>query len=96
MRRPSDLDPNIVRSVGPRPGTFKATQPLFAQAAIGQGAVAVTPLEMALVAESVATGGVILEPHVAARIEDADGNTVRSDPAEGVAARDEPCHRGDA
>jgi peptidoglycan glycosyltransferase len=77
---PSDLDPNVVRNVGPVPGSFKATQPLFAQAAIGQGAVAVTPLEMALVAESVATGGVILQPHVAARIEDSDGNTVRRIP----------------
>jgi penicillin-binding protein A len=75
---PSDLDPNIVRSVGPKPGTFKTTAPLFAQAAIGQGQVAVTPMEMALVAESVATGGVILRPHVAERIEDSDGNTVRT------------------
>ena len=74
---PSDLDPDIVRSLGPAPGSFHANQPLFAQAAIGQGQVAVTPLEMALVAESVATGGVILVPHVATRIEDADGNTVR-------------------
>jgi peptidoglycan glycosyltransferase len=75
---PSDLDPDIVRSVGPKPGTFALTQPLFAQAAIGQGTVAVTPLEMALVAESVATGGVILEPHVAARIEDSNGQRVRT------------------
>ena len=75
---PSDLDPNVVGSVGPLSGTFKATQPLFAQAAIGQGQVAVTPIEMALVAESVATGGVMLEPHVAARIEDSDGRTVRT------------------
>jgi peptidoglycan glycosyltransferase len=74
---PSDLDPGIVRSTGPPPGSFKADAPLFAQAAIGQGQVAVTPLAMALVAESVATGGVILEPHVASRIEDADGNIVR-------------------
>jgi penicillin-binding protein A len=75
---PSDLDPNVVESIGPKPGTFKANQPLFAQAAIGEGPVAVTPLEMALVAESVATGGVMLEPHVAASIEDSDGNTVRT------------------
>jgi penicillin-binding protein A len=75
---PSDLDPSVVRSVGPPVGSFKANAPLFAQAAIGQGQVAVTPLEMALVAEAVATGGVILEPHVAARVEDADGNTVRT------------------
>ena len=65
-------------------------QPLFAQAAIGQGRSRSTPLEMALVAESVATGGVILEPHVVARIEDADGNVVAHDPAEGVAAGDDP------
>ena len=52
----------------------RPTQPLFAQAAIGQGPVAVTPLEMALVAESVATGGVMLEPHVVNRIEDSNGN----------------------
>ena len=32
---------------------------------------------MALVAESVATGGMILEPHVANRIEDSDGNVLR-------------------
>jgi peptidoglycan glycosyltransferase len=73
----SDLDPNVVGSVGPKPGSFKANAPLFALAAIGQGEIAVTPLEMALVAQSVATGGVILEPHVAQRIEDADGNVVR-------------------
>jgi peptidoglycan glycosyltransferase len=74
---PSDLDPSIVSSIGPRKGTFKIEQPRFAQAAIGQGPVSVTPLQMALVAESVATGGVILEPHVANRIEDSDGNVLR-------------------
>ena len=74
---PSDLDPGVARSVGPQPGSFKRDAPLFALAAIGQGPVAVTPLEMALVAEAVATGGVIREPHVAAKIEDVDGNVVR-------------------
>jgi len=74
---PSDLNPSIVTSIGPRKGTFKVEQPRFAQAAIGQGPVAVSPLEMALVAESVATGGMILEPHVANRIEDSDGNVLR-------------------
>src|SRR5580765_3334136 len=71
---PSDLDPGIARSSGPLPGSFKRNAPLFALSAIGQGPVAVTPLEMALVAESVATGGVIRVPHVAAKIEDVDGN----------------------
>jgi len=74
---PSDFNPSVVASIGPRPGTFKIEQPRFAQAAIGQGPVAVTPLEMALVAESVATGGVMREPEVANRIEDSDGNVVR-------------------
>jgi peptidoglycan glycosyltransferase len=74
---PSDLDPGVVRSLGPTPGTFKTRAPLFAQAAIGQGPVAVTPIEMALVAESVATGGVMLEPHVVNRIEDSNGKVVR-------------------
>ncbi len=75
---PSDLDPGIVRSLGPTPGTYKIDAPLFAQAAIGQGPVAVTPIEMALVAESVATGGVILVPHVLDRVQDVDGNVVRT------------------
>jgi len=74
---PSDLDPNVVRSLGPDRNTFKVDAPLFAQAAIGQGPVAVTPLEMALVAESVATGGVMLQPHVVDRIEDSTGRVVR-------------------
>jgi len=73
---PSDLDPGIVASIGPKPGTYKVDAPLFAQAAIGQGPVAVTPIEMALVAESVATGGVMLEPHVVDKIENSDGTVV--------------------
>ncbi len=75
---PSDLDPGIARSIGPDPGTYKTDAPLFAQAAIGQGPVAVTPLEMALVAESVATGGIMLVPHVAAKITDPSGRVVRT------------------
>ncbi len=73
---PSDLNPSVVRSIGPDQGTFRVDAPLFAQAAIGQGPVAVTPLEMALVAESVATGGVMLRPYVVDRIEDPTGRVV--------------------
>lgn len=82
----SDLNPAIVRSVGPQEGTFRVDAPLFAQAAIGQGDVAVTPLEMALAAESVATGGVMYEPHVLDRVEDPDGRVVERG-ATKVAAR---------
>jgi peptidoglycan glycosyltransferase len=75
---PSDLNPAVAKSIGPQPGSFERNQPLFALAAIGQGPVSVTPLEMALVAESVATGGIMLEPHVAATIQDVDGNVTRT------------------
>jgi peptidoglycan glycosyltransferase len=73
---PSDLDPNIVGSIGPREGTFDLEMPRFAQAAIGQGPVSVTPMEMALVAEAVARGGTILTPQTASRVEDPDGKVV--------------------
>jgi peptidoglycan glycosyltransferase len=73
---PSDLDPDIVGSIGPREGTFEIEMPRFAQAAIGQGPVSVTPMEMALVAEAVATGGVIRTPQTANRVEDPDGRVV--------------------
>jgi len=66
-----------VRSIGPSVGSFRVDAPLFAQAAIGEGPVAVTPLEMALVAESVATGGVMFQPHVVDRIEDSTGRVIR-------------------
>jgi peptidoglycan glycosyltransferase len=44
---------------------------------IGQDKLNVTPLQMAMVASSVANGGVLMRPHMGARIVDADGRTVR-------------------
>ena len=73
----SDLNPSIVASTGPKPGSFALNKPSFAFAAIGQETVAATPLEMALVAESVATGGVIYEPHVMDCIKDPQDRIVR-------------------
>jgi penicillin-binding protein A len=73
---PIDL-PAPASSVGPVAGTFKNNQPFFAYAAIGQGNVAVTPLEMALVAESVADDGVMMVPHVMDEIRANDGTVVR-------------------
>ncbi len=72
---PIDL-PAAASSVGPADGSFKENQPLFALAAIGQGEVAVTPLEMAMAAEAVADGGVILTPHVMQEIRAPDGTVV--------------------
>jgi peptidoglycan glycosyltransferase len=60
----SGITPAIVASTGPDPGTFAHNQPKFMQDAIGQNQVAVTPMEMALVAQGIANQGSILQPHV--------------------------------
>jgi peptidoglycan glycosyltransferase len=73
---PIDL-PDAASSIGPKPGTFRDNQPFFALAAIGQGDIAVTALEMALVAESVADNGVMMVPHVMDEIRAPDGTVVR-------------------
>ena len=73
----TDLRPNVVRSIGPETGTFQQNQPLFAQSAIGQGTVAVTPLEMAMVAQGVANGGVMMVPHVLDHVENTDSEVIR-------------------
>jgi len=75
---PLDVAPGAATSVGPPPGSFQQNQPLFAFAGIGQGDVAVTPLEMALSASAVANNGQIMQPHVAERITDGDDNTVKT------------------
>jgi peptidoglycan glycosyltransferase len=74
---PIDLSPGAAGSVGPQNGTFERNQPFFALGAIGQGDVAVTPLEMALVAESVADNGQVMVPHVMREIRASDGTVVR-------------------
>ena len=65
------------RSAGPAPGSFRRNQPSFANAAIGQGDIAVTPLQMALVAGAIANGGVLMAPHVVREIRDPDGRVIR-------------------
>jgi penicillin-binding protein A len=45
--------------------------------AIGQDKLTVTPLQMAMVASSVANGGKLMKPHIADRVVDRDGRTVR-------------------
>ena len=65
------------RSGGPTPGTFEKRKPDFAYAGIGQGDVAVTPLQMATVAGAIANGGVLMAPHVVREIRDTDGRLIR-------------------
>ena len=70
---PLDLSPGAAVSTGPVPGTFDTNKPKFALAGIGQGDVAATPLQMALVGSAVANAGTIMRPHVAAEIRDDEG-----------------------
>src|SRR5690606_37496903 len=55
---------------------FSQQLPTLAQAAIGQGSVASTPLQMAMVAAGIANDGVIYEPHVVDDVRDGDGDLV--------------------
>ena len=75
---PLDENPIAVASQGPRAGTFATEAPQFALAGIGQGPVAMTPLQMALVAAAVANGGVIQTPHVLGSVTDRDAQVIRT------------------
>ena len=77
---PLDIAPGSAASTFPEVPFFVRNDPALAQAAIGQGQVAGTPLEMALVAGGIANGGVIMEPHVLGEVRDSDGNRTRSEP----------------
>ncbi len=72
---PIDLDPKSAVSQGPTQESDKAR---FALAGIGQGDVAVSPLQMAVIAAAVANGGTIMEPHVAQEIQDSEGKTIET------------------
>jgi len=72
---PIDIAPSAVDSVGPQVGSDRAR---FALAGIGQGDVFTSPLQMALIAEGIANGGVIKEPHVVKEIQNVDGETKRT------------------
>ena len=51
-------------------------------AAIGQGYVLVTPLQLAVMTAAVANGGKVLHPYLIKRIEDLDGNVVKENSPE--------------
>jgi peptidoglycan glycosyltransferase len=71
---PLDLEPGAAGSVGPS----GPVRPPYGLAGIGQGDVFVTPLEMALVAAGIANGGVIMAPHVAREVTNADGKVIET------------------
>ncbi len=74
---PLDVYPGAVRNTGLEGADFETDAPQFAFAGIGQGTVATSPLEMAMVAASVANGGIMLEPHAAREIRDEANKVVR-------------------
>lgn len=73
---PFDLP--VARSAGPERGSFKLDQPSFANAAIGQGDVAVTPLQMALVTAAIANDGAIMRPYLVTEVRDVDGAPIKT------------------
>src|SRR3989442_15064147 len=72
---PFDLP--AARSGGPAAGTFEHNNPRFANAAIGQGDVAVTPLQMATVAGAIPNGGGLMAPPAVRQSRDAGGRVIR-------------------
>ncbi|HEC09221.1 MAG TPA: penicillin-binding protein 2 [Acidimicrobiales bacterium] len=77
---PLDL-PGGVESVFPPADFFSDNLPLLAQSAIGQFEVAATPIQMALVAATIANDGVTMRPHIVSEVRDSDGALVsRTEP----------------
>jgi penicillin-binding protein A len=74
-RAPLDM-PAVARSDIKDPEFFEQNLPLLAQTAIGQQ-VRATPLQMALVAATIANGGKEMKPHVMREIRDRNGDLVR-------------------
>ncbi|MFM8304776.1 MAG: peptidoglycan D,D-transpeptidase FtsI family protein [Actinomycetota bacterium] len=73
---PLDVYPGAVRNTGLEGADFETDTPQFAFAGIGQGTVATSPLEMAMVAAAVGNGGVMLEPRAAKEVRNAAGKVV--------------------
>ena len=67
------VESQLTNGGGPLPGGF-ADDVELANAAYGQGEVLVTPLQMALIAASIANDGVLMEPHLATAFIDRAGS----------------------
>ncbi len=65
--------PTVATSRAGTAATFSKDKPALAQSAIGQREVVATPLQMALVAATIANGGSLMRPYVVDRIVDSDG-----------------------
>jgi peptidoglycan glycosyltransferase len=74
---PLDL-PFAAKSNFPPVSSFDQNLPTLAYSAIGQENVQATPLEMALVGAGIANGGVIMTPHILARVTNSQNQTVET------------------
>jgi peptidoglycan glycosyltransferase len=70
---PDDFGKRLRAGNDPGDADVYENTPALAQAAIGQGNVSATPLQMALVAGAVANSGTIMRPHVLREIRDGTG-----------------------
>jgi peptidoglycan glycosyltransferase len=70
----------VTNGEGSEPGGFKDDVEL-ANAAYGQAETLATPLQMALVAATVANDGLLMEPHVVTALTDGSGRVQRIEPA---------------
>jgi len=80
---PLDYPPSQMRASNVVSYTGKALAPGspdedIGRIGIGQGGLAVTPLQMAMVASAVADGGTLMTPHLTARVVNAVGQTVET------------------
>jgi penicillin-binding protein A len=82
QRPPLDIAPGPVASRFPPSEFFKRNAPGLAQGAIGQGDVAATPLQMALVAAGIANGGKVPSPYIVAKVQERSGAVVRTGSSE--------------
>ena len=69
---PDELAPAVSVSSG-RPIPPGSPNEDIGRIGIGQGGLAVTPLQMAMVAAAVANGGKLMVPHMTARVVNSDG-----------------------
>jgi penicillin-binding protein A len=73
---PGELSPSVVLDPHGKPFPPGSPNEDIGRIGIGQGGLAVTPLQMAMVASAVANGGKLMTPHLVARVVDQTGRTV--------------------
>lgn len=71
------LDFDLDLAISRVPAAEKLNLNALAEAAIGQGEILVTPLQMALVAATIANNGWLMRPYMVTRVEDEKGSIIK-------------------